>query len=277
MPGTTRTSIYRVCGPQHQACCSVQMRSEEGAVALWANPLLTTRRSASRGPNVLIYTDRYSAGRSFQLVRICARDHTISEEAGRLRSGVRRLSGAGDLDQGVHRISDDFSVFLHARNRQRLRTRFRMALTTLAEQLRAAGYVTASIVANPFAGRTTGLQRGFDYMFEYPVVLRNRTEAADRGTDSAAVNKIVFPWLERHRDEPFFLYAHATDPHAPYRPPPPSRTKFANPAETADFDRDYMKLRDRARVRRRHRCQSCELRQSWHRSRPVHPPGNRPL
>ena len=87
--------------------------------------------------------------------------------------------------------------------------------------------MTASIVANPFAGRTTGLQRGFDYMLEYPVVLRNRSEAADRGTDSAAVNKVVVPWLEQHREEPFFLYAHATDPHAPYRPPPPFDAKLS--------------------------------------------------
>ena len=115
---------------------------------------------------------------------------------------------------------------------------------TLAEQLRAAGYVTASMVANPFAGRTTGLQRGFDYVLEYPTVQRNRTEAADRGTDSAAVNKIAFPWLAQHRDEPFLLYAHTTDPHAPYRPPAPFDARFANPAESARFDAQYMKLRD---------------------------------
>ena len=101
------------------------------------------------------------------------------------------------------------------------------------------GYVTASIVSNPFVGRATGLDRGFDYMLEYPVVLRERTEAADASTDSAALNKVVFPWLERHHDEPFFLYAHATDPHAPYRPPPPFDAKFANPAENAAFDRSY--------------------------------------
>ncbi len=114
---------------------------------------------------------------------------------------------------------------------------------TLAEQLRAAGYVTASIVANPFAGRTTGLQRGFDYMLEYPAVLRNRTEAADRGTDSMAVNKLVMPWLQEHREEPFFLYAHTTDPHAPYRPPAPFDATFGNPSESPEFDRTYMKFR----------------------------------
>jgi len=56
----------------------------------------------------------------------------------------------------------------------------------LAEQLRAAGYVTASVVASPFAGRLTGLQRGFDYMSEWAVVQQRPTDAEGRATDSAA-------------------------------------------------------------------------------------------
>src|SRR5580704_19733323 len=121
--------------------------------------------------------------------------------------------------------------------------------TTLAEQLRAAGYVTASMIANPLAGRLTGLQRGFDYLSEWQAVGRFVNEKEDRATDSAALNKIVFPWLEQHRDEPFFLYAHATDPHAPYRAPAAFEAKFANPAETPQFDRDFNKLENMA-VRR---------------------------
>jgi arylsulfatase A-like enzyme len=100
------------------------------------------------------------------------------------------------------------------------------------------------VVANPFAGRLSGLQRGFDYMSEWPVVQRHRTEAEDRATDSGALNKVVIPWLEQHYDEPFFLYAHSTDPHAPYRPPEAFEQKFANPADTPQFNRDYARLRD---------------------------------
>ena len=114
----------------------------------------------------------------------------------------------------------------------------------VVEQLRAAGYVTASIVANPFAGRASGLERGFDYVMEYPVVQRQRTDSVDRGTDSAAINRAIMPWLERHRDEPLFLFVLSTDPHAPYRPPAEFEKQFANPAETEQFNRDYAKLRD---------------------------------
>ena len=79
---------------------------------------------------------------------------------------------------------------------------------------------------------------------EYPVVQRQRTDAVDRGTDSAAINRAIMPWLERHREEPLFLFVLSTDPHAPYRPPAEFEKQFANPAETEQFNRDYAKLRD---------------------------------
>jgi choline-sulfatase len=109
--------------------------------------------------------------------------------------------------------------------------------------MRSAGYVTASVIANPFAGRVTGLDRGFDYLMEFPVVERQRTDAADRGTDSAALNRVIFPWLDLHRHEPFLLYVHSTDPHAPYRPPAEFEKQYANPTETAGFNRDYDAMR----------------------------------
>jgi arylsulfatase A-like enzyme len=113
--------------------------------------------------------------------------------------------------------------------------------STLAEQLRAAGYVTASIVSNPFAGRMTGLDRGFDYVSEFPAVKRHNSEA-QRATDSEALNGLLLPWLEQHHDEPFFLYAHSTDPHAPFRPPAAFEAAFANAKETPQFDADYHRM-----------------------------------
>ena len=115
---------------------------------------------------------------------------------------------------------------------------------TLAEELRRDGYLTASIVANPFAGRTSGLDRGFDYMMEYPVVQRYRTDAVDRGTDSAAINRAILPWVKAHAGEPFFLFVQSTDPHAPYRPPADYERLFGDPGDTSAFNRMYGKLRD---------------------------------
>jgi choline-sulfatase len=217
--------------------------SKAGAVALWANPLLTIKAPKKR-PNVLLYmidTERadhtsvygYARDTTPFLKKLAAQGLVFDDcqvQATWTKPSVASLLTS--LYSFTHGIAKDYDTIPKG-------------ATTLAEQLRAAGYVTAGIVANPFAGRLSGLQRGFDYQSEWAVIQRYRKDAEDRATDSAAVNKIVFPWLEQHRDEPFFLYAHATDPHAPYRPPAGFEERFADSAETAEFDRNYKSLVDK--------------------------------
>jgi arylsulfatase A-like enzyme len=111
--------------------------------------------------------------------------------------------------------------------------------------LRRAGYVTASFVTNPFAGKASGLERGFDFLTEYSFLNQVRSQQEDRGVHSAELHQAVAEWLEHHRDEPFFLYVHSSDPHAPYHPPQEFESKFANPAESAQFHRDEQRLRSR--------------------------------
>ena len=218
----------------------VTSAGKEGTVALWANPLLTTKAPKNR-PNVLIYlidTERadhaslygYARDTTPFLKKLGAQGLVFEDsqvQAPRTKQSTASLMTS--LYSYTHGIINDYDTIPKG-------------ATTLAQQLRGAGYATASIVANPFAGRITGLDRGFDYLEEWAVVQRFRTDAHDRGTDSEAVNKIAFPWLDAHRDEPFFLYAHATDPHAPYRPPAGFEEKFANAADTAEFDRNYKSL-----------------------------------
>jgi len=215
---------------------------KQGTVALWANPLLTSK--APKRPNVLIYMIDTLRADHASLYGY-ARDTTpflkklgstgLVFENCQVQATWTKPSTASlltSLYSFSHGIVNDYDTIPKG-------------AATMAGQLRAAGYVTAGIVANPFAGRVSGLQRGFDYLDEWAVIQRYRKDAEDRGTDSAAVNKIVFPWLEQHRDEPFFLYVHTTDPHAPYRPPVGFEEKFANPAETAEFNRTYKRLVDK--------------------------------
>jgi arylsulfatase A-like enzyme len=83
---------------------------------------------------------------------------------------------------------------------------------TLAEILRAQGFVTASFVQNGNAGPYAGLHQGFSALYDEQI-LGQAPEAIYGGN--------VFSWLERQRDRNFFLYLHVTDPHGPYDPPPP--------------------------------------------------------
>lgn len=222
-----------------------ETRSESpGAVAFWANPLLAGN-SAPKRPNVLIYmidtlrpdhASLYGYGRETTpyLKKFGAQaavfDDCQVQATWTKPSAASLMTSLYSFTHGIRRDDDTIPG----------------GAATLAERLRAAGYVTASIIANPLAGRLSGLQRGFDYVSEWQAVARRIREPEDAATDSAAVNRVLLPWLEQHRNEPFFVYAHATDPHAPYRAPKAFEEKFADPAETPEFDRDFTKLRKMA-------------------------------
>jgi arylsulfatase A-like enzyme len=217
---------------------------KQGTVGLWANPLLVAKAPGNR-PNVLLYmidtlradhTSLYGYARDTTpyLKKLGAQGLVFEDctvQATWTKPSVASLmTSLYSYTHGI--IHDDDTI--------------PKGSITLAEQLRAAGYVTASVLANPLAGRISGLQRGFDYVSEWQAVERYLSESEDRATDSAAVNKVAFRWLERHRDEPFFLYAHSTDPHAPYRPPAGFEEKFANPAESPGFNRNFKRLKEMA-------------------------------
>ena len=96
------------------------------------------------------------------------------------------------------------------------------SVPNLAERLGRAGYATAAVFSNAFAGPSYGHTRGYDrFHFErYKGSLGGAQMrplfTADRVTDRAVA------WLKENEadDAPFYLYVHYTDPHEPYLPPP---------------------------------------------------------
>ncbi len=92
------------------------------------------------------------------------------------------------------------------------RNEIHASLPTLAEELRAAGYRTASFITNRIAGRSTGLDRGFSTLVDSGVTANGSIDAI------RTLPHQVLPWIERHRDEPMFVYVHTCEPHHPYIP-----------------------------------------------------------
>ena len=90
----------------------------------------------------------------------------------------------------------------------------------LAERLRQAGYHTAATVSAFALARRFGLARGFDvYDDDLPAARAERT--ARETTDRALAR------LQKERRAPLFLWVHYYDPHAPYAPPEPFRSRYA--------------------------------------------------
>jgi arylsulfatase len=113
--------------------------------------------------------------------------------------------------------------------------------TTIAEVYRAAGYATLSLSSVTFTGQYTNLHQGFEELHELtsvpdstgPYTSKTAREYVDRASD----------WIERHRDEPFFVYLHVFDPHSPYEPRRPYDAMWADQSKREE----HIKQRDALR------------------------------
>ncbi len=99
---------------------------------------------------------------------------------------------------------------------------------TLAEVLGERGYATAAFVASFVLDRRFGLAQGFalydDRITSDPAML----ESLEAERSGEAVLAAFSRWLgERHDAGPFFAWLHLYDPHAPYLPPEPFRSRYA--------------------------------------------------
>ena len=85
-------------------------------------------------------------------------------------------------------------------------------LPSLANLFEQNGFTTAAFVSLGVVRASFCLNKGFGtYVDEFP---------QDRWyLHAGEVNAKVFPWLESHKDRPFFLWVHYSDPHEPYTPP----------------------------------------------------------
>jgi tetratricopeptide (TPR) repeat protein len=91
----------------------------------------------------------------------------------------------------------------------------------LAERLRERGYRTAAFVSSFVLARRYGLDRGFEvYDDELPAggVERSAVDTTER----------ALTFLEGPQDAPLFVWVHYYDPHAPYEPPEPFRSRYSD-------------------------------------------------
>ena len=100
--------------------------------------------------------------------------------------------------------------------------------TTLASFLRQRGYSTGGAVSAFVLDHATGIAEGFD-AYRDDVEMRVSAEALGQVQRSGALTEdLLERWIgERPRDKPLFAFLHLYEPHAPYDPPEPFRSRYA--------------------------------------------------
>lgn len=124
--------------------------------------------------------------------------------------------------------------------------------------LRRRGYHTAAftgcVILDPKAGGAPGFDRGFgtyDAGFHARQSGESRYQSLERRGGEVVAHAIA--WLDKHSAAPFFLWVHIYDPHAPYDPPEPFRSRYASQlydGEIASADAAVGKLLDYLHARK---------------------------
>jgi diadenosine tetraphosphatase ApaH/serine/threonine PP2A family protein phosphatase len=110
---------------------------------------------------------------------------------------------------------------------------------TLAEAYRDAGYATLSLSSILFTGKFTNLHQGFEEVHEDGSLPDRRSSKTAR----EYVDRLL-PWLEAHRQLPFFVFLHVSDPHDPYKPYPPYDTLWADASKSEPHEREAKEVKE---------------------------------
>jgi arylsulfatase A-like enzyme/Tfp pilus assembly protein PilF len=122
---------------------------------------------------------------------------------------------------------------LHTNGAGRLDPAFQTLAEALQARMRRSGAVVGSVVLDARFGLDQGFQDYDDQMPPAPP----GNYLFKRERDARTVAGAAVSWLRQHAGEPFFLWVHFYDPHAPYTPPAPWN-KMADPydGEIASVD-----------------------------------------
>ena len=115
-------------------------------------------------------------------------------------------------------------------------------LPYLPDILRVHGYATAAFIGSMALDPTLvgGFDRGFD-LYDAGYTWRGYTPQTRYQTVERRGGEVVaraLAWLSKHQQGPFFLWVHLFDPHEPYDPPEPYKTRYTK--EPYDGEIAYM-------------------------------------
>ncbi len=103
--------------------------------------------------------------------------------------------------------------------------RLESRVPTAASMLHDAGYDTGAAVSAYVLRGATGLRDSFDY-YEDTIAAKPGEPAGDVQRSGRTTAGIARAWISRRGTRPFFFLLHVFEPHSPYTPPEPFRSRY---------------------------------------------------
>ena len=97
---------------------------------------------------------------------------------------------------------------------------------TIPLLLHNAGYATGGFISSYVLRGGTGLADAFDF-YEDSIEGRPGARFADYQRPGNVTAALAEKWIDERADKPFFLFFHIYEPHVPYDPPEPFRSRYA--------------------------------------------------
>ncbi len=99
---------------------------------------------------------------------------------------------------------------------------------TVPQRLKERGYATGAAVSSYVLRAETGIGAAFDfYEDSVPVATTGATSRHQRS--GQATLAAARPWIAQQQSQPFFFLFHLYEPHVPYAPPEPYKSRYADP------------------------------------------------
>jgi arylsulfatase A-like enzyme/Tfp pilus assembly protein PilF len=98
--------------------------------------------------------------------------------------------------------------------------------TTIAELMKAKGFATGGAVSAIVLRGETGIKRGFDFWDDDIDIDPNYLSMGRAQRKGDETREIAQRWISQHKSKPFFFFFHIYEPHTPYDPPEPFRSKY---------------------------------------------------
>ena len=98
---------------------------------------------------------------------------------------------------------------------------------TLAHTFKAAGYATGAVVSAFVLDARFGLAAGFDSYDDDLTAPELQSDWFDPERKAIQTTDHAIAWLRENVNQPFFLWVHYFDPHAPYQPPSRYAEKYS--------------------------------------------------